>query len=237
APEDSLWSRWAKPVLFAHLDRVQPYAEPEPFIDVSWSPDPAERIALVLDLPGSEGVALAIELAARGYRPVPLYNAIPIPSSWALVVPPASAVDVVPIVRALMINADRLSQFSLPPDAPPAFLLDANRQGGLRTLLPNEFDNRSISFTTDFPSANFLQANGITRALLVRKSSRLPPSDLAHTLRRWQDGGLALERMALEVPSSRESFEVAKPSWYGMMFQRALASFGFRRSFNGGFGA
>src|SRR6185312_9041865 len=85
APEDSLWSRWAKPVLFAHLDRVQPYAEPEPFVDISWSPDPAERIALVLDLPAAEGVAFGIELAARGYRPVPLYNAIPIPSSCAAV--------------------------------------------------------------------------------------------------------------------------------------------------------
>jgi len=237
APEDSLWSRWAKPVLFAHLDRVLVCApEAEPIVDVSWPPDPTERVALVLDLPGAEGVALGTALAARGYRPVPLYNAIPIPSTFSIV-PRACAVDAIPIVRALATNAERLGQCSLPADAPPAFLLDANRQGGLRKMLPSEFDNRSVSFTTDFPSANFLQANGINRALLVQKISRIPQSDLAHTLRRWQDGGLTLERISLDFPSAPERFEVAKPSWYGMMFQRALATFGFRRSFKGGFGA
>ena len=235
APEDSLWSCWAKPVLFAHLDRVLQYAEPESSVDASWSPESTERIALVLDLPGTDGVTLGIALAARGYRPVPLYNAIPIPSAWAAV-PSASAVDVVPIVRALGNGAERLAQCSVAPDAPPAFLLDANRQGGLRTMLPNEFDNRSVSFTTDFPSANFLQANGISRVLLVQKISRIPQSDLAHTLRRWQDGGLVLERISLDFLAAPEHFEVAKPSWYGMMFQRVFAAFGFHRSMKGGFG-
>src|SRR5262249_25610457 len=55
---------------------------------------------------------------------------------------------------------------------------------------PDEFDNRSISFTTDFPSANFLAAHGIARVMLVQKSSAEPQPDLAHSLRRWQDGGV-----------------------------------------------
>ena len=35
---------------------------------------------LVLDLPGHSGVTAALVLAAGGYRPVPLYNALPGPA-------------------------------------------------------------------------------------------------------------------------------------------------------------
>ena len=55
---------------------------------------------------------------------------------------------------ALRKGAERLAQLELAGDAPPAFFLDANRQGDGRKMMPDEFDDRSISFTTDFPSAN-----------------------------------------------------------------------------------
>src|SRR5260370_26469102 len=104
-------------------------------------------------------------------------------------------------------------------------------------MQPDEFDNRSISFATDFPSANFLASQGIQRVMLVQTSSAQPQSDLAHSLRRWQEGGLKLERLTLDPPSRPEPFEVARPSWYGAMFQRVLSSIGLRRSRGGGFGA
>jgi hypothetical protein len=242
APDESPWSRWVKPVLFAYLDSpasLIPGAETAG--DAGWPPPPGEKVALVLDLPGAEGVLTGVALAGRGYRPVPLYNAVPLPSDALLegflTVRPAEAVDVQPILRALRKGAEQLAQLKLPPDAPPVFLLDAHRHGDGRKMTVGQFDNRSISFTTDFPSANFLASRGIQRVLLAQKNTSEPASDLAHSLRRWQDGGLKLERLRLDLPSRPESFEVARPSWYGAMFQRVLASLGLRRAHGGGFGA
>jgi hypothetical protein len=241
APENSIWSRWAKPVLFAHLDsalsHIQVTSAPG---DVSWSPPPDERAAIVLDLPAADGVLTGLALAGRGYRPVPLYNALPLPFGESLLSPATcsrvAAVDVLPIISTLRTGAKLLAQSTLPFDAPPAFLLDANRRG-TRKMIPDEFDNRSISFTTDFPSANFLASQSIERVLLVQKQVLEPQPDLAHTLRRWRDGGFTLERLRLDPLSPREPFEVPRPAWYGAMFQRALSAMGLRRSSSGGFGA
>src|SRR5262249_10190457 len=214
---------------------------PEPVGDPSWAPALAENVALVLDLAGAEGVQTGIALAGRGYRPVPLYNAIPLPFGESAFDPvtsrPLAAVNVVPILNGLRWGAEQLAQLNLPADAPPAFLLDANRAGEGRNMGPGEFDNRSISFTTDFPSAIFLTSHGIQRALLVQGHNGEPKSDLAHSLRRWQDGGIQLQRLGLDDRSQIEPFEVARPSWYGAMFQRALAGIGLRRAVGGGFGA
>ena len=104
-------------------------------------------------------------------------------------------------------------------------------------MLPDEFDNRSVCFTTDFPSANYLSTHGIRGVLLVQREQVEPQTDLAHVLCRWQDAGLPLQRMRIEQPAEREQFEVNRPSWYGAMFQRVLAAFGLRRAPGGGFGA
>jgi hypothetical protein len=243
SPETSIWSRWAKPVLFAHIDMVEVLTVPvvDPGCDVSWFPSPQEKAAIVLVLPGEEGVFCGLALAARGYRPVPLYNAVPLPSGVSMFGPSSprysAAVNILPIMSALATSAERLVNLEIPSDAPPVFLLDADRQGDGRTMLPNEFDNRSVCFTTDFPSANFLLAQGIQRVVLIQKNRKEPRTDLAHILRRWQDGGLTLERLQLDFPARPEPFVVARPSWYGAMFQRALAAFGLRRARGGGFGA
>jgi len=182
-----------------------------------------------------------MELAARGYRPVPVYNAVPAPFTPALAFPIApqfvAAVEIRPIVRALTEASVQLARITLPADAPPAFLLDANRQGNGRRILENQFDNRSICFTTDFPSANFLHANAIERCLLVQRSRTLPQVDLSHVLRRWQDGGIILESARVDVAEGRKLMQLARPSWHGAMFQRALAAVGLRRASRGGFGA
>src|SRR5262245_19413768 len=149
APDESPWSRWAKPVLFAHLDPgigVSPSLEPSG--DASWAPAPDENEVVVLELPGAEGIRMGVALARRGYRPVPLYNAIPLPFGESAIDPvtrrPVAAVDVVPILNTLHWGAEQLSQLNLPVDSPPAFLLDANRAGDGRKMGPGEFDNRSI---------------------------------------------------------------------------------------------
>jgi hypothetical protein len=229
-------------VLFAHLDALIAASEvPETPGNLDWCPPIESNVAVVADLPGAESVWLGVALAERGYHPVPLFNAIPLPGGQPVLDPLSrrnvAAVDVLPILGALRQGAERLVGLPGPPEAPPVFLLDANRQGDGRTLLPDEFDNRSVCFTTDFPSANFLLAQGIQRVLLVQKAWANLPSDLAHVLRRWQEGGLALQIARADVAAQPERLEIAKPSWYGAMFQRALMALGLRRASGGGFGA
>jgi len=236
APDDCPWSPWVKPVLFAHLGLANETIHVAA-LDSSWAPPVSERVALVVNLPEAEGVLMGVSLAGRGYRPVPLYNALPLPYGEAIhfSIPgkAVAAVNVLPILHALASSTQALAGANLPYDAPPAFLLDYNRQGNGGKPGPGQFDNRSVSFTTDFPSAIFLGAHGIHRALLIQNEGI--QSDLAHTLRRWQEGGIKLDRLRLEDGVS-EPFEVSKPSWYGTMFERVLWQFGFHRSGDGGFG-
>jgi len=81
------------------------------------------------------------------------------------------------------------------------------------------------------------QLSKFERVLLIQHNRLEPQTDLAHVLRRWQDGGLSIERMRIDRPIERKSFKVTRPSWYGAMFQRALAAFGLHRASGGGFGA
>ena len=82
APPASIWSPWAKPVLFAqmHLGK-RPKNDPpeqqvtfEPLASLDWVSSYREDSAIVLDLPGETAIETAMQLAHLGYRPVPLYN-------------------------------------------------------------------------------------------------------------------------------------------------------------------
>src|SRR5262245_51022474 len=109
APPGGPWSPWVKPVLFACMDEpigIAPTATSS--LDVSWAPPPADRAAIVLDLPGGEGVAVGIALASLGYRPVPLYNALPMPMVMAV-----AAVDVRTIVGALERATQQLREIQM----------------------------------------------------------------------------------------------------------------------------
>jgi hypothetical protein len=235
APDSAVWSPWVKPVLFAHLDGLPSETPGGGAVAAAWAPAPESGTALILDLPGAEGIGQGLALAARGYRPVPLYNAVPGPDltlDGALLV----AVEVRPIMAALRDGAEKLAALPLAPAAPPAFLLDAHRRAEGRGIPAAAFDNRSICFTTDFPSANFLLARGIKRGWLVQRAGRQPQSDLAHTLRRWQEAGLPVELLTLDPPGPPAPLVIPRPAWYGAMFQRALAALGLRRAGGGGFG-
>ena len=82
APRASPWSVWAKPVLFAHVVPVgalaNPFAPPPPTAP-AWAPRADGSTLLVADLPGARSVQLAERLVFAGFRPVPLFNAIPGP--------------------------------------------------------------------------------------------------------------------------------------------------------------
>src|SRR4249919_1745395 len=116
APPGGRWSPWAKPVLFAcmaHDDVLAPFAA-SPW-EVTWLSEIPEKAALVLDLPGDEGITAAVAVAAQGYRPVPLYNAIAQPTlainaREELHLQPTTAVDVRSIMFALHRATTQLAQ-------------------------------------------------------------------------------------------------------------------------------
>ena len=257
------WSPWVKPVLFSFISNtpvlasaptVSPFAvraldahqsipavgpAAPPAWDMTGLPTTAqENVALVFDLPGGEAVRLAMSFLPLGFRPVPLYNALPWQEAGGFLLshehPPI--VNMQDVVQALGAATPELAKAQLSDDAPPVFMLDANRRRAIGPGLPGSFDNRSISFPTDFPSANFLLSWGIERAIVVLQDRDQIEADLTHTLRQWQDGGMRIELKRLDKSEPPRVIVIEKPSWYRSMFYRALELLDFRKAVLGGFG-
>ena len=233
APPAAVWSRWAKPVLFADFSAVvavDPINDPLPPLNTT-----ADReTALVLDLPSAGSVKAGLALVKAGFRPVPLFNGTRGPKVSVVGV---TIVDNEAILSWLAAGAALLAQQNLPFDAPPAFLLDSRRRTQV-TASPGRFDNRWIVFPQDFPSANFLRSQGIARAVLVQEDALRPPQeDLAHVLRRWQETGLPLFAATLDSLASPMPLLVQRPSRFRSLWYVALAVMGLRRNSAGGFGS
>ena len=238
APEESVWSRWAKPALFAGTAPALA-AQPQPSMPVHSIETPASTYdqgqldpltAFVVDMPGERSVEIGMALAKTGYRPVPLFNT----AYHQLAIVP-----VYPILKRLQDGADELQGLAIPPDAPPAFLLDAKRLEPGVPPQPGQFDNRWAVFPQDFPSANFLLSNNIRRAVVLQEDrlNGTPRIDLAHVLLRWQEAGLEIYVQDPDGGMSPRPVQVAKPSSFRSLFYRALTVAGLRRSSAGGFGS
>lgn len=241
APRAAPWSAWTKPLLFAQLGNVELQSEAVPS-PPAWAPPADGTTLIVSDLSGPLSVFAGEALAYAGFRPVPLFNAVPGPATdpregYA----GQNVVDVASILDALHSATERSSEAlrALAADAPPVFLLDSNRRTG-RIPRPGDFDNRSVSLPTDFPSATFLKSRGILRVvLLVPEAPALPAADLAHTLLRWQEAGLPIVGMVVDDTLhafAAEPIRVQKPKWFRLMWHNALALVGLRRNPLGGFG-
>lgn len=222
APHGGVWSDWVKPAPFAHLPRELPPDSDAPLPDLAWVPRPGERVAFVVDLPGPASVHFGLALAGIGYCPVPLFNAglPPVEPDEPIPPPDVSVVAVEPVLSALVHGAEQLR--SSPPlaDAPPAFLIDADRQTPRRELSPGAFDNRSVVFATDFPSAALLARHGITRAVLVRETPGPIGDDLVHALGLWHEGGVSLMRKWLSEPGPPTPLELPKVRWWSGLWRR-----------------
>jgi hypothetical protein len=247
APPMAIWSKWARPVVFAHFRGGEPAQLPvDPAIENAWLPA-LETMAVIIDLPGALGIDYALKLARCGYRPVPLYNAAPSPHGMVYASGDLGGyssrpsfmevVEVSPILCALAAGAWNVSQQNLAPDAPPAFMLDALRRIGSNSNAPGRFDNRSMSFPTDFPSAGFLLSQGIARALVIQMNEADPQADLSHTLLRWQDAGIEIYSSGLVEGGQMKAIKVKRPSRFRRLWYRLSASMGLRRNPLGGFGA
>jgi hypothetical protein len=237
APDGGAWSLWVKPVLFAQMPDAAPdmpwlsipawVTDGTPFI---WAPARAECMALVLDLPREEAVHLGLALATRhGYRPVPLYNA-------ATGRRPSELIVQFPIQCALRDGAAILTSLSLPMDAPPAFLLDSQRQGLPRTLLPGMLDNRWKVYPEDFPSGEKLQERSITQVMVVHAGKLDPLFDLVRVLRYWQEAGISVKRLDLWTTAGRRDFILPQRIWIERAFDSFMKWFGAYRSPRDGFG-
>lgn len=128
------------------------------------------------------------------------------------------------------------SSIGFSPDAPPAFLLDANRLSPSQPSGPGKYDNRWMVFPQDFPSATFLKSRQILRVLVLQRPPE-PASDLAHVLLRWQEAGLELLWTDPAAGHAPETLRVQKPSGFRDLSYRAMALLGLRRNSAGGFGS
>lgn len=232
APATSPWSAWAKPALFVNLPPELPPAASLAPREVVWLPAASERCALVLDLPGAAPVETGLALVARGYRPVPLFNSCPAPRRFAGLIP--TAVDVGPIVAALVSGGPILEAARLPASAPPAFLLDTRRTDKGWNGDDGQFDNRSVVFAADFPSAAFLRGQQIERVLVVHGGTAPIGDDLRHALRHWNAPGLRLDAVSADGASLAARWP--GNGFFSELSVRFFAAVQLRRGLRGGFG-
>lgn len=231
APSDSIWSRWAKPVIFAKMNAawIQPVELKLPDIGGLGIPRPYEHTAIVVNLPGVHSVFMGLALATYGYRPVPLYNASDGPSA---------VVPVSEIVSALISGTEMLSGIRLDPAAPPAFLLDVNRMTGVAAPSPGRFDNRWIVFPQDMPSANFMRSQQIERAQVLQAINTMSDDDLSHVFSRWRSTGISLLVEDPYTNGPTQELTISHPARFKMRYLALMFLFlGLRRSNVGGFGS
>ena len=225
APEGSEWSAWAKPILFTAFPATRDLPPDVPQ-ELPWAPSGAEATAVILDLDGAASVATGLALAARGYRPVPLFNGCAGSSA---------VVEVDPIVRALDAGTDVLRPLRIRDDAVPVFLLDARRSSG--ESRPGRFDNRWHVLPQDLPSGTRIMSRGIGSALLVQRGRTDPQEDLAHVLRRWQEAGVSIASVDIATDARPRPLRVERPRGFGSLFRIAMVVLGLRRGSAGGFGS
>lgn len=233
APDGGRWSPWVKPTPFAHFKTAPPLpADAFPESPLPALPPADGRSAVVIDLPSEAAVLAGLTAARAGFRPVPLFNANSAPGRER------ESVDTKDVRSALHAVALALRDLRLPIDAPPAFLLDANRLGTslrARRPPPGDFDNRWITLPQDWPSANLLLSHGVEEVVVIQ-ASRGIAADLAHVLRRWQDAGVRFRGAAWHAAESRP-FTVPRPPRFRSIWYRLLATFGFKVGAAGAFGA
>lgn len=241
APDGARWVKWVKPVLFAHAELARVTEDPalpdgllamadaslsrlqlvphEATIATYRSMARTQNSALILELPGASSVINGVAVASHGFRPIPLFNAWPATEGPTIV-------NMWPMVDALVRTAPALAAIQLPEDAPPAFLLDADRKGEGKLGMDTRIDNRSICTRSDFPTSAQLIAHGIEHVVVVRLAYPSPLAfDLADVLLGLQTGGVKIHTLAIADNASPEAFTVKRPSLLDR-FNAAFERFG-----------
>jgi len=231
APDDALWTAWAKPVLFANTWTYVNFVLDIPESTQVFSEQDISGTMIILDLPGYTGVEEGLALAKNGFRPVPLYNGVNGPD------PKTMIVNVRDIASALFQGASMLNSTYLPPNAPPVFLLDSNRMSGGGKEM-GKYDNRWCVFPQDMPSAAFLSKHGIKK-IIVRSHDNRIQNDLSHILCRYQEENIKIylsDKNAEIDLSNLQETKVSKPSQFKSLIYRFKVLLGLTRNATGGFG-
>lgn len=165
APSGKKWTDWVRPVPFivAQAD-VKGYHAGElliptiGFVDESW-----KNAAVIVDLPGDEGIEMGLAFAKLGYRPIPIYNGT-IEQKNA-----RATVDNQTVGAALLWGAEILKKMEIDAEALPVFLLDKNRLNRFK-LDVSVFDNSWDVYPQDLPSADYFLKNGINKIVVISDS-------------------------------------------------------------------
>ncbi len=80
-------------------------------------------------------------------------------------------------------------------------------------------------------------SQGIRDVTLIQRDGVEPAADLAHVLRRWQDGGLRMRAIDLAKGLVVENVTIPMPSLFRRLWYGAVALAGLRRNNVGGFGS
>lgn len=183
APADAKWVEWVRPVPFVAIDTYNR----TPAID--WQDRKAifienyqSNTAIFIDLPGKEAIELSIDLAYKGYRPIPLFNGTDEQNG-------AQATTDTYLIESSLINgAKKLKDIHLKNDANPAFLLDyfrTNRYRAKESIFGNSWD----LYKQDIPSAQYFKGNGINKIIIVSKEIQ---KDLKKIFLNFQDNDIKL---------------------------------------------
>jgi len=182
------------------------------------------RTMIIVDMPGIQSVSEAFSYALLGWRPVPLYNGVASRGKML--------VDAAEIADGLRMGTDRLSKLSIPPDAPPVFMLDSRRMHGSKA--PGLFDNRWCVFPQDMPSASYLNSMGIEKVIVRTPVYVL--EDLGQILFDYQKSGIALFELR-NISDAPKAITARKPSLFKGFFYRLSVIAGLSRNSTGGFGS
>jgi len=187
APRGAKWTEWARPVPFVAIEHnntinIHPSAFSAKFTvpKTFYIKELQNNTAIILDLPGYDGIREGLALAVSGWRPIPLYNGTNgQPGSIALV-------DNKDIEHALIWGAGELEKIVLSNNAPPVFLLDSKRTHRHK-MNPSIFDNSWDLYPQDIPTAEYFFKNGINNIII---HSDIIRKDLIKIFYKFQSKGI-----------------------------------------------
>jgi len=184
APLNAKWTDWVRPVPFVAIDREKCLNKVVSFDipNIEYIKEIKKDTALVIDLPGNDGIKEGIALAKIGYRPIPVYNGT-VEQEGSL-----AAVDNRDIELGLIKGAKELQEIVIDKDAPPAFLLDTNRMNRYKMNV-SVFDNSWDLYAQDIPSAEYFLKNGINKIIIRADSLK---SDLNKIFYKFSKKGIKI---------------------------------------------
>ena len=181
APNGAKWTDWVRPVPFVAIDTynrkpIADWMERKAMFLKNYQQD----TAIFVDLPGKESIELSIDLAYKGYRPIPIFNGTDEQ-------PGSQATTNTYLIESCLINgSEKLKNIKLDNNANPAFLLDSYRTNRYRAK-ESIFDNSWDLYKQDIPSAEYFKQNGITKIIIVGDEIQ---RDLKKIFLKFQEKGI-----------------------------------------------